>query len=179
MYSLARVAGVDSHAQDEVHARRLRRDVLGIGLGIERDSNTQAELACVRDQRRRVVDDLVMEGDVVRPCFLEGLEVVLGVVHHEMDVEDAAALAKERRDRLGHDRADRDRLDEVPVADVELEDLRAALEQGHHVVAQSREIRRVDRRLDLGPAHPLVPAHRRGSYGANRTLMGRHYIRVR
>ena len=116
--------------------------------------------ACAID-RLRVVDDLVMEGDVVGPRLLERLEVVLGVVHHEVDVEDAAAHAKERRDRLRHDRADRDRLDEVPVADVELEDLGAAVEERHHVVAEPCEIRRVDRRLDLGPAHPLVPAHRR------------------
>ncbi len=100
-----------------------------------------------------------MERDVVGACLPEHLEVVLGVVHHQVDVQDPALLAEDRRDRLRDDRPDRDRLDEVPVADIELEDLRAAVEQGRHVPAEVGEVRRVDRRFDLGPAHPLVPAH--------------------
>ena len=44
-----------------------------------------------------------------------------GLVDHHVHVEPAAEAVDERRDRLEHDRADRDRLDEVAVADVEVE----------------------------------------------------------
>ena len=52
-----------------------------------------------------------------------------GVVDHQMAVDHAAAAWIDRRDRLEHDRPDRDRLDEVPVADVEVEDPHAGVEQ--------------------------------------------------
>ncbi len=77
-----------------------------------------------------------------------------------MAVEHASA----RRARSGaidseHDRADRHRFDEVAVADVEVEDAAAGLEQFVDLLAEPREVRRVERRLDLGVPHPVVPAH--------------------
>ena len=78
-----------------------------------------------------------------------------------MAVEHAAEPVDDRRDRLEDDRADRDRLDEVPVTDVEVEDAHARLHDRLDLLAEPREVGRVERRLDLGGAHPFVPAHRR------------------
>ena len=59
-------------------------------------------------------------------------------------------VVHERRDRLEHDRADRDRLDEVPVADVEVEDPHAGVEAARlDLLAEAGEVGRVERRLDL------------------------------
>src|SRR5215208_3004822 len=45
-------------------------------------------------------------------------DVLVRLLDHQMDVDDGAALVDDRSDRLKHDWADRDRFDEVPVADV-------------------------------------------------------------
>src|SRR5262249_4184038 len=78
---------------------------------------------------------------------------------HEVAVEPAAQFVHERRDRLQHDRPDRDRLDEVPVADVEVEDPGAGAHDELELLAEAREVGRVDRGLDLATLHPLAPAH--------------------
>jgi hypothetical protein len=87
------------------------------------------------------------------------LEVLLGRHDHQVAVEDASTLMDERRDRFEHDRPDRDRLDELSVADVELEDLRARVHHRFELLAEPREVGSVDRRLDLEPAHPVCPTH--------------------
>ena len=67
----------------------------------------------------------------------------------------------ERGDRRHDDRPDRDLGDEVAVAGVEVEDARARLHERAELVAEAREVGRVDRRLDLDLACPFAPAHRR------------------
>ena len=64
-------------------------------------------------------------------------------------------------DRRQHDRADRDLLDEVSVADVEVEDPRARVEQRFELRAEAREIGSVERGLDFGPSYPVGPRHGR------------------
>ena len=76
-------------------------------------------------------------------------EVVLGVVHHQVAVEHAAAVVDERRDRVEHDRADRHRLDEVAVADVEVEDAGAGVQELARSARRAGEVGRVERRLHL------------------------------
>src|SRR6185312_4019617 len=82
-----------------------------------------------------------------------------------MAVEHASPLVHARGDRAEDDRPDRDRLDEVPVSDVEVEDAAAGVEQHVDLLAEAREVGRVERRLDLDVPSPRVPRHRTGSYG--------------
>ena len=69
----------------------------GVGVGGEADS---------QPERTRVVDaappsaDLDVHGATVRPRRAEGLEVAARLAHHEVTVEEASAVASQRR----HDR---------------------------------------------------------------------------
>ena len=116
-------------------------------------------LARLRDHGADVVDDLDVEGDAVAARLRELLEVVRRVVDHQVAVDPAAVLVDERRDRAQHDRADRHRRDEVAVADVEVEDAGAGVQQGLDLLAEPREVRRVERRLDLDRPNPVAPRH--------------------
>ena len=95
------------------------------------------------------------------PAFLDALEVLLRLGDHQVAVEPPAALVDEPGDRREHDRADRDLADEVPVADVEVEDAHARVEQRVELRAETREVGSVDRGLDLGPSYPVGPRHGR------------------
>jgi len=64
-----------------------------------------------------------------------------------------------RRDRLQHDRAESDRLDEVTVTDVEVEDACARAKQHVDLLAEVGEVRRIQRRLDLHRSDPFAPGH--------------------
>ena len=76
-----------------------------------------------------VVDRLVVERDAVAAGLRDRLEVLRRALDHQVHVDRAAERVDERRDRLQHDRPHRDRLDEVAVADVEVEDAAAGDEQ--------------------------------------------------
>ena len=78
-----------------------------------------------------------------------------------MHVDLAVRFVDHRRDRLEHDRPHRDRLDEVPVADVEVEDAHVGAQENVDLLAELREVRPVERRLDLDGADPLLPGHGR------------------
>ena len=135
-------------------------DVLGLALGVERDADLQAVLARGGDRRGHVVDDLVVERDAVAAGARDLREVPQRVVDHQVAVEHAAGVVHERRDRLEHDGPDRDRLDEVPVADVEVEDAAAGAQEHVDLLAEAREVRRVERRLDLDRPDPARPRPR-------------------
>ena len=81
------------------------------------------------------------------------------VVDHQVAVEHPAGLVNERRDRLEDDGPDRHGLDEVAVADIEVEDATPGAEEHVDLLPEAREVRRVERRLDLGVPHPIRPAH--------------------
>ena len=110
---------------------------------------------------RGVVDGLDVEGDAVAAGRLHVLELPLGLGDHQVAVELSAALVDEAGDRPEHDRPDRDLADEVPVADVEVEDPDARVEQRLELRTEAREVRSVDRGLDLGPSYPVGPRHGR------------------
>jgi hypothetical protein len=63
------------------------------------------------------------------PGFCDLLEVARRVVDHQVTVHDAADRMHERRDVLQHDGADRDRFDEVPITDIEVEDTGTAAQE--------------------------------------------------
>ena len=83
-----------------------------------------------------VVDGFDVEGDAVAAGSGDRLEVLGRPLDHQVHVECAAARVNARRDPLQHDRADRDRLDEMAVADVEVEDAAVRVEQGVDLLAE-------------------------------------------
>jgi len=66
------------------------------------------------------------------------------------------------------------------VADVEVEDPAAAAAEVLDLLAQAREVRRVERRLDLHRPDPVPPGHRSpGSYDARRRATKNPLVRSR
>ena len=120
-------------------------------------------LARGRDRAGDVFDDLVVEGDAVAAGFCDLREVAQWVVDHEVAVERAVHPVHQRRDPLQDDGTHRDRLDEVAVADVEVEDAHAGAQHDLGFLSESREVRGVEGRLDLDRPHPVPPAHRADS----------------
>ena len=108
----------------------------------------------------QVLARFVVHGDAVTARCRECLEVLLRAFGHQMAVDEAAGVVDLLRDRLEHDRPDRDRLDEVSVTCVEMEDLHARAHERVDLVAEIGEVARVERRLDLDRPHPVVPRHR-------------------
>ena len=159
---LAGVAGHDRHAEAEVRrpVRGLRRH-LDVRPGVEGDADLEPVLARLGDHAGDVVRGLDVEGDAVAARLRDLREVVRRVVDHQVAVDATAVLVDHRSDRAQHDGADRHRRDEVAVADVEVEDARARVQQVLDLLAEPREVRRVQRRLDLDRPHPVLPGHAR------------------
>jgi hypothetical protein len=84
------------------------------------------------------------------------------MLRHQVAVDHRARAVDLLGDRLQHDRPDRDRLDEVPVADIEVEDAHAGAQERVDLVAEVCEIGRVEGRLDLYRPDPVVPGHAPG-----------------
>ncbi len=133
--------------------------LLRLGLRLESEADLELVLPREARNRRRVPDRFDVERDAVASGFCDRLEVALRLFDHEVAVQPAAEPMDERRDRLEHDRPDRDRRDEVPVADVEMEDPRAGAHQRLDLLTETREVGSVERRLDLHGAHPVPPGH--------------------
>ena len=137
---LAPVARVDRHAEAEIGAL-----VGGLGshldrrLGTEGDPDLEPVLARAGDHVADVVHSLDVEGDAVAARLGDLLEVVRRVVDHQVAVDPAAEVVDVRRDRAQHDRADRHRWDEMPVADVEVEDACAGVSARCSICSPSRQ----------------------------------------
>ena len=140
-------------------------------LRLERETDLQIERTRLEHDRREIGTSLVVDGDAVPAGSLDLGEVLLGRLRHEMTVDVTVARVDDRRDPLEDDRADRDRLDEVAVADVEVEDARARPQQHLDLLAETREVGRVERRLDFHRSDPVVPAHLGASLGCCRRAM--------
>jgi len=129
--------------------------------GVDREPGEAAKLA---DGVQRAVDvrrGLGMEGDRVRPSLGELLDVILGAVDHQVDVDRAAGLVDLVGDRARDERADRDRGDEVAVHHVHVDDPRAG---GHHLLdlgAEAGEVRGENRGRDAPAAVELTAGGRR------------------
>src|SRR3990170_3750087 len=156
---LARVAGVNRHAEHEVGALGSTHCMLDWRLRIERHSDTEPESARMRDRPSWLIAGFDVEGDAVATRLRYGLEVTFWLTHHEVAVQSSSPSAHQGRDRGEDDRADGDLGDEVAVAGVEVEDPRAHVDQQAELLAEPREVRRIDRRLDLDSVCPLRPAH--------------------
>ena len=128
-------------------------------LRLERESHLKIVRARREHDGRQVRARLVVHGDAVAAGLLDRSEVLLGTLSHQVTVDERAARVDDRRDRLEDDRAHRDRLDEVTVADVEVEHMHAGAKEHVDLLAQAREVGRIERRLDLHRSDPVVPAH--------------------
>ena len=171
---LARIAGLDRHAEAEIGA-----EVRGLGPHLDRRSRVEGDaraepvLAGLREDGTDVVHHLDVEGDAVPTGCGDLLEVVRRVVDHQVAVDPAVQPVDHRRDRAQDDRPDRHRRDEVTVADVEMEDADTGVEQRLDLIAEAREVRRVDGRLDLDRANPVPPRHTAILGGDARRVGGR------
>ena len=121
-------------------------------------ANAQLVLATTRSRCAGVVDHLDVEHHAAPPratcrMWRAGLSTIRWQSR-------PAALVDRRRDRLGHDRPDRDRLDEVAVADVVMEDPlpRPGGRRSARPAARSRPR---TARLGFDRTDPLAPAPRR------------------
>src|SRR3954452_3920682 len=76
-----------------------------------------------------------------------------------MHVDLATGVVNQACDRMQHDRPDDDRLHEVPVPDVVMEDPYSRAEQLLDLLAKLREVGRIERGLDLGLSQPVRPGH--------------------
>jgi hypothetical protein len=102
-------------------------------------------------QRGGVLVDLDVEGEHVRPRVLEGLDVVPGVGHHEVAVEERVGVLGEA---LDHGRAEGEVRDEVPVHDVEVEPVRAAVDDLLGLVRHAGEVGGEEGRVIRSPRAP-------------------------
>src|SRR4029078_5507958 len=143
---LARVAGMDRHAEHEVRAVGSGYRVCDGRLRVEGDSRAETERARYRDRPGRIITGLGVEGHAVATGLRDRVEVSFGLGDHEMAVEPRSPTANEWRGRGQDDRTDRDVGDEGPVADVEVEDPRADVVKSFELYAEPREVGRVDRR---------------------------------
>ena len=82
-------------------------------------------------------------------------DVTLGPVDHEVYVEPAAGGVDRVAQRLHDQRPDRDRRDEVPVHDIDVDDAGAGIHDRGHLVAEASEVGREYRRSDAAPARQL------------------------
>ena len=95
------------------------------------------------DRLPRLLTRLDVERDAVPARLLDHLEVVLGVADLQVAVDHAFELVDERRDRLEDDRANGDGLDEMAVADVEVEEPGTRPDQVVDLIAEPEEVARV------------------------------------
>jgi hypothetical protein len=146
---------MDAHAKDEVRSRRgLERPPDG-RFGIERQPNPKPERSCLRYCARRILDGLEVEGDAVGSCGGDLRYVPLRLGDHQVTVDKRPTHMDERGDRLEHYRPHRDRLDEVPIADVEVEDPGPGIDELLDLSAEIGEVGRVQRRLYLDALCPF------------------------
>ena len=99
---LAAPARVDRHAEDDVGEVAQLGDGLDRGAGVERDAGEAAELADRGEGAVGVRRGLSVEGDRVGAGLGEGLDLALGPLDHQVDVDRAAGgvdLVGDRRRR--------------------------------------------------------------------------------
>ena len=96
-------------------------------------------------QVRRRLD---LDEDAVGAGVGELVDLALGALDHEVDLEDRARVVDLVAQGLDDDRPHRDRRDEVAVHDVDVDDLGAGLEHRADLLAEPREVGGQDRRGD-------------------------------
>ena len=158
---LPRVTGLDAHAEDEVDLRPERR-ACGLRRArrrLEGEPHLQLMLTRGGNHRRKIGTRFVVHRDAVASGFFDRCEVFLRRLRHQVAVDESTVVMDELRDRLEHDRPHRDRLDEVSVADVVMKDAYARADEHLDLLPESREVGRIDRRLDFRRSDPVVPTH--------------------
>ena len=131
----------------------------GLVSGLKARPIWRSSARALEDDGAQIRAGLVVDGDAVTAGPLDRSEVLLRRLRHQVAVDERPAVVDDRRDPLQDDRADRDRLDEVAVADVEVKDAHARAEQHLDLLAEPREVGRVERGLHLHRSDPVVPAH--------------------
>mmetsp|Transcript_15097 Transcript_15097/g.63516 ORF Transcript_15097/g.63516 Transcript_15097/m.63516 type:complete len:252 (-) Transcript_15097:8-763(-) len=129
------------HRHDEHHVNKARVadgvDSLRGGSGLERHANLHARRAGPIAQHGGGFVHLDVEGEHMSPGVLEGLDVVPGVGHHQVAVEESVGVLGEA---LHHRGAEGEVRDEVSVHDVQVEPVRAAVDDLHGLVRHAGEV---------------------------------------
>ncbi len=100
---------------------------------------------------------LGVNGDAVGARARDIAHLALGTLDHHVDVDQAAGVVDQVRDRADDDRAERDRRHEVPVHHVDMDHPRTGVEHVLDLSAEPREVGRQDRRRDARFAqHPAA-----------------------
>src|SRR6059058_1041859 len=126
---------------------------------LQRDTHAEAVLPRGSGDRAQILNRLVVEGDAVRAGLAKRTKVPFRRLDHQVDVDPAAAVVNQASNRPKHDWADDDRLDEMPVAHVVMENARAGGEELLDLLAKLCEVGRVEGGLDLGLSQPVPPGH--------------------
>ena len=143
-------AGVHGHHQHHIDAVQPRLAGFETRLRVDCQPGPQPELTHLRDQLSCTAD-LDVHGAAVGSCVAERLQVLGGVVHHQVAVEVEVAVAP---DPLQHHRADREVGHKVPVHHVDMEHVGFGPD-AVYLVGQTGEVSREYRRRDAHPArHP-------------------------
>ncbi len=96
-----------------------------------------------------------MNADRVGAGARELLDLIARALDHQMDVDRSAGIVDLIGDRSGHQRADRDRRDEVAVHDVDVNHASAGSHHLGHLRAEAGEVGGEDRGGDPGRAIEL------------------------
>ena len=130
------------------------RGCLDRSLRIEREPDTEPGVPRLCDDGGGIANRLEMKRGTVAAGRGDLRQLPCGIVDHQMAVHATAGLVDERRDRLDDDGADRHGRDELPVADVDVEDPRAGVDEALDLVTEAEEVGRVEGGLDLRPRAP-------------------------
>ncbi len=142
--------GIHGHAEHEVEVVDHLAHRIG---GRARAQRQPGPAAGFPDRGERVVHvrrGLDVDRDPVRAGPGERVDLALRALDHQVDVDVAARRVDLRRQRLDDQRAHRQRRDEVPVHDVDVDRARARVHDLGDLLAEPGEVGGEDRRRDAG-----------------------------
>ena len=130
---LAAEAGLDGHDEHHVRMGQQVADAFRRGAGFDGQTRLHAAAADCIQHRRHVARDFRMDGQHGRASVAEHADVLLRIVHHQMDVQgQIGELRMERRRQRG---AEGEIRHEMGVHDIHMEPVRPGVHHALHVAA--------------------------------------------
>ena len=130
-------AGVDAHAQSQVE--HVVGDLVEASRGSPRADGGAGAAPSFPDRVQHVVElrrGFEVHRDVVRPGARDVAHVALGLLDHQVSVDDAPGVVNSIRDGLNDHRSERDGRDEMAVHHVDMDHPRAGRQHLVHLRAQ-------------------------------------------
>ncbi len=165
--ALAAESGLNGHDEDEIDLFEIRDDLVGGGVGIDRDSGEAFGAADLLEGFEDRVFGFGVDGDEIGAGFGEGVDVEMRVVEHQVDVEKEFRAFAKGGDGGG---AEGEVGDEMAIHDVDVEPaegkLLDELGAGDEVAVISGENGRSENvGMDIG--HGTTISNRAGSGNGN------------